>query len=281
MSVSLFANLTVRDVAREPFAHLVSDPALPAQIYDRLAPAFPTLRRFINGVSAFENNQAIRIPAKDIFDNPEFAPEWRNFFRYHTSQEFWHDIVRVMGPALRECHPDLERKIGKPFPDWKVVCRGTGELGDVALDALFVINTPVKRLSSVRPAHVDSETEIWAGLLYMRPQDDKTEGGDLALYSFNSNPGFGGHYAPPSAVDEKKRIAYRANRLVSFVNSPASIHGVTPRPPTHHYRRYINLVATVPFEVFRLPTMPPFSQLRFWLERRKTKSHGLMAKSRY
>jgi len=278
MSTSVFSKLSPADVQAFPYAHLVRDKAMDERLYEKLSRDFPPPERFIRGLTP-GNNQAIRIPAKDIVDNPEFSSEWREFFRYHTSQDFWNDILRVMGPALKETHPGLEAKMGKPFKDWKVKRRGTDQQGDIALDALWVVNTPVQAVSSVRPAHVDDEDEIWAGLLYMRPEADPTNGGDLAVYHFKSKPAFGGHYAPLSDVHEDKVVSYQSNRLVSFINSERSIHGVTPRPVTDQYRRYINMVALLPFKGFSLPKMSPVGQLKFWLERRKTKSHGVMAKN--
>lgn len=278
MKTTLLSGLNSNHVLREPYAHLVDDAALEQKFYDKLAAAFPAPQRFVKGLEAVGNNQAIRIPARDIIGNSEFSAEWQEFFRYHTSQDFWNDIVRVFGDAIRDTHPGLEALAGKPLDDWRVKIRGTDAQGDVELDALFVVNTPVKKMSSVRPAHVDAEDEIFAGLLYMKPDEDKTSGGNLSLYKFKSEPAFGGHYAPLSAVTEEKNVNYAANRYVAFVNSPNSIHGVTPRPPTETYRRYINMVALVPFKAFKLPAMPLLDQFKFWLERRKTKSHGIQSK---
>jgi hypothetical protein len=274
---TLLCDLRPEHVAHSPYAHLVADAALDEALYDRLAASFPPPERFVRGLDRVDSNQAIRIAAHRIVGNDEFSPEWQEFFRYHTSQSFWDDIVRVFGAAIRTAHPRLEETAGKPLADWRAKIRGTDGAGDVILDAQFVVNTPVTRMSSVRPAHVDNEDEIFAGLLYMRPDDDTTEGGDLALYRFKSHPAFGGHYAPLTAVSEEVAVAYAANRFAAFVNSASSIHGVTPRPPTQVYRRYINLIALTPFKAFKIPAMPLFDQLKFWLARRGTKSRGMRA----
>ena len=281
MKTTLLAGQSSDQVMREPYAHLVNDAALDQKFYDKLAATFPDPERFVKGLKTVGNNQAVRIPARDIIGNPEFSAEWQEFFRYHTSQDFWNDIVRVFGDAIRSTHPQLEALAGKPLVDWRVKIRGTDAKGDVELDALFVVNTPVKKMSSVRPAHVDAEDEIFAGLLYMKPDDDRTGGGNLSMYKFKSAPAFGGHYAPLSAVTEERTVNYAANRYVAFVNSPHSIHGVTPRPPTEAYRRYINMVALTPFKAFKLPAMPLLDQFKFWLERRRTKSHGVKARAGY
>ena len=274
---TLLSALDSSDVEMEPYAHLVASTAIDPIHYQKLAAGFPDAQRFVGNLKNVGSNQAVRIPARDIINSADFTPEWREFFRFHTSQDYWLEIVRVFGDAIREAHPKLEQVAGKPLREWRSKIRGTEATGDVELDALFVVNTPVREASSVRPAHVDAEDEIFAGLLYMRPEEDKTGGGDLSIYKFKGKPAFGGHYAPLTVVDEIKTVSYGANSFVAFVNSPKSIHGVTPRPPTDAYRRYINMVATVPFNAFSLPAMPLLKQLSFWLERRKTKSHGVQA----
>lgn len=278
MATTLLAGLTPADVLTEPYAHLVADGVIDQKHYEKLAASFPPAERFTRGVANVDSNQAIRIRALDIIHADEFAPEWREFFRYHTSQEFWSDIVRVFGTEIRKAHPGLEQRAGKPLQDWIAKPRGDDAGADIILDAQFVVNTPVTRMSSVRPAHVDNEDEIWAGLLYMRPDGDTTTGGNLDIYKFKGKPAFGGHYAPLSDVTVENSVSYGANRFASFVNSEASIHGVTPRPPTEAYRRYINLIALTPFKAFTLPTMPLLKQFTFWLERRQTKSHGVRAR---
>lgn len=278
MTVSVLRRSRPSQVEAAPYPHIVIDDPLPAQLYQQLSDTFPPIERFISGLPQVASNQAVRIPASDIVDDPQFAPEWREFFRYHTSQAFWGDIVRVFGQAIDEAYPELGRRAGKPLKQWRAKRRGSSGEAEVELDALFVINTPVDRMSSVRPAHVDNEDKIFAGNFYMRPEADPTPGGDLALYSFKTGQqGFGGHYAPMSAVEEQKVIAYRANRFVALVNSPDSVHGVTPRPPTEWPRRYVNIVAVTPFKLFALPRLGPLKQLSFWLELRRIRVRGVMA----
>lgn len=279
MGKTLLEGVASNQVKTQPYAHLVADNVLPKAFYNKLAADFPKPERFTKGLEKVDSNQAIRIRAIDIMYNPEFSAEWREFFRYHTSQDFWADIVRVFGEQIRKAHPNLEQRAGKKLKDWVAKVRGADGPADIILDAQFVVNTPVTRMSSVRPAHVDDEDEIWAGLLYMRPDGDTSQGGNLDIYKFKGKPAFGGHYAPLSNVTVENSVAYAANRFASFVNSPDSIHGVTPRPPTSAYRRYINFIALTPFKAFTLPAMPLHKQFTFWLERRKMKSHGVRART--
>ncbi len=271
MSVSLLRSSKASDVSTSPFAHLVIDRPLAEDEYRRLADSFPAPERFLEDPSKAASNQAVRIGALSVINDESFSAEWREFFRYHSSQDFWDDIVRVCGEAIRAAHPDLERKAGKPLEQWHTKRRGEQGEADVALDVQFVINTPVSQESSVRPAHLDNQDKIFAALFYMKPEDDRTPGGDLALYSFKPGQvGFSNLYAPLSAIDEKRLVNYGTNRFVAFVNSPDSIHGVTPRPKTDRVRRYINFVAITPYKAFSVPKMPPVRRFAFWIEQQRT-----------
>jgi hypothetical protein len=126
----------------------------------------------------------------------------------------------VFGRAIRQAHPSLEARVGKPLENWISTRRGSETKGDIILDAQFVVNTPVTKMSSVRPAHVDSEDEICAGLLYMRESGDMTEGGNLDIYKFRHAPAFGGHYAPLSDVTVEDSVGYAANGLQASSDQP-------------------------------------------------------------
>lgn len=272
---SVIGQCAKQDVRLEPFEHLVRDGALEPDRYDELARTFPSMSRFTDAGVTLGANQAVRIPARVVLSDSSFGRPWQEFFAYHTSQAFWDDIVSIYGDAIRGRHPHLEEQVGRPMQEWTAKLRGTDGDADVALDALFVINTPSSRKSSVRPAHVDYERKIFAGLFYMRTEDDDTDGGDLALYRFIREPAFGGHYARLGDLDRSSVVSYEPNRFMSFVNSPVSIHGVTPRAPSNHVRRYINFIAEVGQDAFSIPKLRGLPNLAFWLKRKASKRKGI------
>ena len=51
------------------------------------------------------------------------------------------------------------------------------------------VNTRVTRPNTTHGAHVDSQQEVIAGLIYCRADDDKGQGGDLALYKLKDHIG--------------------------------------------------------------------------------------------
>jgi hypothetical protein len=129
------------------------------------------------------------------------------------------------------------------------------------------MNSPVLRESSVRTAHIDNPKKIYNALLYCRDENDDSEGGDLALYRFKGKPGFRDlRTALANRIEEVARIPYKANTLVLFANSVNSVHGVTPRKPTRHIRRYINFQVELDQPIFDVPYISRVSSFveRLW-----------------
>ena len=55
------------------------------------------------------------------------------------------------------------------------------------------------------------------------------------------------HASLPGNIEE---IEYKQNRLVMFLNTPFSIHGVSKRSKTVFYRKYVNIIGEFNFELF-------------------------------
>jgi len=239
------------DIVTEPFAHIIRQPALPTAVYDELADGFPSLEMIMGGRSGVGANVAVRLPIQAVLKDPHIPCLWREFFAYHTSAEYWREVIRVFAGEFRRTFPDLEERIGRPYEDWRVVRRGGDEVAEVRLDCQFVMNTPVVKPSSVKPPHVDVGDKIFSALLYFRDPADTTTGGDLDLYRWRREPRFLKHRVLEQDSKRIKTVAYAANTYVCFVNSPLAVHGVSPRSVTTVPRRYINFVAEVPVKVFK------------------------------
>ena len=105
----------------------------------------------------------------------------------------------------------------------------------------------------------DRAARYWVNVygFWSDPADD-AEGGDLVLYRFRDEPGFySRRTAMPNRIEEVARIPYAANTLVLFANSINSVHGVTPRKPNPHVRRYINFQVELENPIFEIPYVSP------------------------
>jgi hypothetical protein len=246
----LLQNIRPEDVALEPYAHLVRRNMVPAETYAALEAAFPSLETILDG-RAPENNQAVRMTVKQVLGDRRIAPIWREFFEYHTSAEYWRDVVRLFGDHFRREFPGLEERIGRRYEDWRVVPRGFGGDAELHLDCQFVMNTPVTQVSSVKTAHVDLCDKIFSALLYFRAEGDGTPGGDFQIYGWRRDPRFIKHRTMDRDVEMVETVPYAANAYACFVNSEKSVHGVSPRGITDIPRRYINFIAELPIKAFQ------------------------------
>lgn len=265
ISSSLLASTSAAEVIREPFAHFVSKAALAPDLYRQLDASFPSAETILGGRTATIENAAARLPAFKVLDNPAIAPEWRDFFKIHTSTIFWQDIVRVFGGSLRETFPTLEERVGRRLEAFRIGVRGAEREADLRLECQFVINTPGTRTSSVKTPHVDKRQTLFAALYYFRDPEDASSGGDLEFYRWLRQPRFLRYrMILPQDVAPIGSVPYGPNTLACFVNSAQSVHGVTPRGPSTRPRRYINFIAELPFKAFQTRSMSIPARLRHW-----------------
>lgn len=247
----LLSDVATGDIVTEPFAHIVRQHALPAAVYEELAGGFPSLERILGDRGDVGANVAVRLPVPGVLNDRNIPRLWQEFFAYHTSAEYWGEVVRVFAGEFRRTFPDLEERMGRAYEDWRVVRRGFDGAADVRLDCQFVMNTPVVKTSSVKPPHVDLGDKIFSALFYFRDPTDTTTGGDLALYRWRRKPRFVKHRVLERDIERVKTVQYAANTYLCFVNSQAAVHGVSPRSVTAVPRRYINFIAELPVNAFK------------------------------
>lgn len=234
----------------EPFPHLIMDNALPEAYYAELEAAFPSLD-FVAGQGELDNNMLYLRSALDVIGNFEVAAVWRDFFAFHCSADFFHQACSFWRERIDRLNPDLEENFGKPLEDFTVGLRQPrkhenpeNKSADVMMDCQFGMSSPVRSVSSVRGPHVDNRAKLFAALLYFRHPDDDSTGGELELYRLKGRryPNRRMTKIDAKYIECVERVPYGANRLVVWLNSAYSIHGVSPRSIANMPRRYINFL---------------------------------------
>ena len=230
----------------ETFPYIVIDNALPTDLYNQLKKNFPDYKKII-GNNDFKENFAYRYNAHRSLKDTEISKEWKEFVKFHTSYEFLNEFYSVFGEAIKKIYKVEKNKL---FNQNNVGVRFEKK-NYFNLDCQFVINTPTSGETAVIEPHLDNPVEFYAGLLYMKDDDDDSSGGNLTTYSFKEKPSF---YCYSRVREEKvnliEEIEYKPNRLVMFLNSPYSLHGVSKRSKTNYYRKYINIIGEFNFELF-------------------------------
>jgi hypothetical protein len=259
MNLSVLQNASKADVRLEPFPHLVIHNALPPDLCDTLIRDYPALDTI--GMDPNRNNVRWSYPASRVADNPDISPEWRNVIGYHVSRAFYDEVVDLFSDAIIKLYPQL-------FPDQEklrslhVGVREAEDFthNDILIDAQISGNTPVQEARSVKLNHVDSQRKLYAGLLYLRQDDDDSVGGDLEIRRFRPDynqrlkrRSYDGVYVSNRDTELVDTVRYGKNTLVMFINSLESFHGVTVRQPTPYNRLFMNLLGEVNTPLFHVP----------------------------
>lgn len=250
---TIFSNVRGKDIKLEPFAHIAKENVISTELCDRLIEEFPAMETITQGQPC-ANNQRFSYCAAEILKENKVSPLWHNFISAHLTKVFFNFFVNLFGDHIRKVYPRFERGL-KPLSELKIGIRNIDSFDkvDVALDAQICVNTPVTEKSSVKIAHLDNEHEFFAGLLYLRREEDDSRGGDLEIFEYKKQPKFHGpRLIADKFVKQVSSFPYQRNGLVFFLNSMDAVHGVSPREITSHPRIFVNILGEVAKPLFDL-----------------------------
>lgn len=250
MAQSVLKNLDPADIRQEPFPFLIAENALDPDYYAELEAAYPALEH-VAGSGPLANNKLYSRSAPDVLADETLPEVWRDFFAYHSSQAFLRECLDFWAEPIAREYPDIERRFGKPLSQLTGGVRQGGRektpenlQADVMMDCQFCMNSPVTEVSSVRVPHVDNPSKLFAGILYFRRSDDDSEGGNLNLYRLTDERYFHDRKlnVPEQFIEAVDQVPYRPNTIILWLNTPRSLHGVTPRSITDVPRRFVNFI---------------------------------------
>jgi hypothetical protein len=107
----------------DPFPHMLIDDALDADVYASLASQFPPLEVVNRRRGRAKSNHLYLLSARDVAANPQIAEDWKAFFRFHVSADFWRSALPFIRAQLLAIHPALEQIAGRPLEDFRVTVR--------------------------------------------------------------------------------------------------------------------------------------------------------------
>jgi len=251
---SLLADLGKDDVIEEPFPHIVAKDVLAADDLRRLIDEFPPLDAFPDYTT--NDNVRLTFPVASARLSDDVSPFWKAFLASNATGEQIRDFFRIFGEHFINHHPRAEG-FAKRAGELKVGLQHHDTFDDNALlvSSAIDVNTPIKNsVSSVRGPHVDSAHKPWFALFYLRDEEE-SEGGDLELYRLRQGQTlvgniFNGSHVKQAAVEHVKTIKYEANTLFIGINGPHAIHGVSPRQPTPHARKFVTFNCEIPRRLF-------------------------------
>ncbi len=262
---SVLSRAAKADIVTDPYPHIVVENALSEPLYERLAAEFPPLNFFLPNEHHVSNAKYIA-KGTNCLESDVITPLWKDFIAYHMSAHYYEEVVALFGEYLRQYHGEVEEALGRKFAEMSTGHR-TEALHvpnmqhpyDVMLDCQPQLDYSFTS-RPFRGPHVDSGSELYAGLLYMRAPEDESEGGSIAVWRAKEES----EVFPRERTiktDERAGVVrreklelvrdcpYRPNTLVMFINSWRSLHCAQTRSPSLLPRRAVNIIG----EVCRFP----------------------------
>ncbi len=254
--LSVLSRVRKEDLKLDPYPHLAIDCCLDEAVYRELEEAYVSDEVIlghdfyhVSDASAPPNNERRQLSALGVLTGETRVPQiWHDFIAYHTSQEFFHELLDICEPAIKATVPDLEERLGTSLRDAPVgVRRLDDDLASVVLDCQPGINTPVREACTVLGPHLDNPVELYAGLLYFRDDHDDSQGGEFVVQKWRSGTPrlFGKNRILPEDVIDCAYVPYRRNQFAFFINTINTIHAVMPRQATGWSRRLVNIIGEV------------------------------------
>ena len=243
MNIDVTQRLTAQNLRLDPYPYFYINDALPQDVYDQLAAEYPEAHMMQDGKQHFQARR---------YRQHEFAPGtvsalWQQFTEYHNSLAFKNRLIDLFRAGLEQHYPQHLAD----FEAADVIERHGGKSGVMQMEIQFVLNGMQEE--TVRTAHLDNGRELWAGLFYMRKPEDTSTGGDLQVFRAVREPRFHDiREVDMTDVEVVDTLPYRSNTLALFLNTRASIHGVTPRLGATCVRRYINMTAHADRKLFKV-----------------------------
>lgn len=228
--------------------------------YQKLRESFPS-NNFFGSLNDLEQNNKAILMHRNSYQNKINDKTWEPILDYLVSNEFFKKVTNIYSEGISKFFPNLANlqklRVGVEGKD-------TFKNKDILLDAHFGINTPTKSETSVRPAHFDNPKILYAGLLYVKDDDDNTIGGNFGVFKTKNKNVYvdNGRLISDEQVDLVNQIDYVGNNLVCFLNSNKSVHGVTPKKPSSFTRRYINFNACFSHNLFSLNPNTKLNKLK-------------------
>jgi hypothetical protein len=264
---SIFDQISSKHVQSYPFPHAVVLDALPVYLVEQLLATRPALGQVAEAYSHAERSagQVFARPGEKIhlrsaqLLNDQFASAvWKDTVRKYLSAFELAKLLSAFAPAIRSQYPQLEREWGK-ISDWTIGQRFVDSSNDFVLLADVQLSyhapSPV-RMVAERGPHLKVTNKLLICQYFLKIAEDQSAGGDLLLYGVkeNSSLTFGKdqQVVNRESLILAKRIEYKANTAVAFLNTPRSFQAFSEHGGTIHPCFYLNIVLEFAKPIFSI-----------------------------
>lgn len=255
--LSIVKNYKPEMLKLEPYPYIVIKNCLDQEIYDYLEKNYPSDKTIAGNME--KENTRYQLSVGKITDNNNIDEIWKLFTEYHTSERFYREIEKIFSQSTLVSLFNSRRNKKYKYQDLTIGKRIPPKNNyhkKIVLDCQIGINSPSTTISQVIRPHVDSKRELYAGLFYLKHDDDKGSGGDLNILDLKEKYDTIDKFNKIVGIRESRffddfenrldvidTVKYDKNTFVIFVNTNNSIHEVTPREPNPISRRLVNIIA--------------------------------------
>ena len=189
-NLSLLQNFHKSNFYTDPFPHIIIDNALPDNIYNELEKSTPN---DLISKSDFQLNNFRTNIFPDQLENNLKYKIWFDFLAYHNSIDFYEEFIAIFKNEINRLYPNLIKKQKKKLLRKESIKTMRNkdsakiQKGETLFTSIYGCNTPVKTPTSVVQPHLDHYNKFYFGLYYLRPEEDKSEGGDLVIYRWKND----------------------------------------------------------------------------------------------
>jgi len=248
--LNILQNFKIENYFDYPYPFFEIENALPEEVYTALKNDYPIFNKYFSQDKNFNsNNKRVQINSETILNNEDDFKKsiWYDFIQYHNSIEFFEQLINIFDKDLIKIYPSIkkifnEKKNDKFFLSYRSLDNNNNY--EFVSDCQPGINTATFKKSSVRGPHVDNPVELFGGLFYLRDKNDKSTGGDLIIYEKFDKIIFHkkAEVQNVKALKQFKKIKYKENNCIFFLNTIDSIHSVSERSITSNQRNLTNLI---------------------------------------
>ena len=237
----LLLSNSIKEITQEPFCFFQTDSYLPFSLYQKLKESFPDKSFFVNthkrGKTTFQSDNNPDNFNKFCQENPL----WNDFLQCFMSNEFLDDAFEFLKKPLNKARG----KDGKK----RWILANSNSLDSSNSDVIPIeVRFEFSMLSeeAMIVPHTDAERKIFSLLFYFPDEDWKPEyGGGLNFFrpkNIIDQWNFENRVVPFNNLEEIASAPFTANRLLGFVKSRNSWHGVKPlKSLPGIYRKSLNI----------------------------------------
>ena len=249
--LSIINNFKKKDYNSYPFPHFIIDQPFDDKTYSHLEKDYNLFITYFKKDNNYKkNNIRLQISSNEFFSNDLFKKSiWSDFISYHSSKDFFLDIIDIFYDDIFKIYPQIIQLIEQNKDKENFLGLRNKDNNNkyfFVSDCQPGINTPVIEKSTVRDSHVDNPVELIAGLFYLRFPSDESVGGDLEIMENLNKKKIEFHNKAEvlNKDDLKvfKRLKYKKNSVIFFLNSINSIHRITPREICNIPRNLTNII---------------------------------------